>query len=149
MDAGEAQLLELLGRLDSINVATAMEATGASKATATRKLAHLVQNGLLVRHGQGRATYYTRAHGVPAVVMTGDLAGLQNRLDRVAVRFSEDYNLVRARAVGVRYGFRPDGEAEVCYEVRASFTRNPVLDDFFALERALTRATGSRIQLTM
>lgn len=149
LDASSAQLLSLLDRMESINVATAMEATGVSKATATRKLAQLVEKGLLVRHGMGRATYYTRAHGVPAVVMQGDLAGLQNRLDVVALRFAQEYNLVRARVMGVRYGFRPDGEAEVCYEVRASFTRNPLLDDFFALERALTRATGSRIQLTL
>lgn len=149
LDVSEARLLEMLNHLDTINVATVMDATGASKATATRKLAHLVEKGLLVRHGQGRATYYSRAHGIPAVVVAGDLAGLQSRLDMVALRFAQEYNLVRARAVGVRYGFRSDGDAEVCYEVRVSFTRNPLLDDFFALERALSRATGSRIQLTL
>jgi hypothetical protein len=49
----------------------------------------------------------------------------------------------------VRYGVRVDGDAELCYEVRASFTRNPMLESFFDLERALTKATGSRLQLTL
>lgn len=149
LDEDEVRLLALLERVDSINVATAMEVTGASKATATRKLTRLTVRGLLVRHGMGRATYYTRAHNIPAKVLAADLEVLQNRLDLVTLHFARDYNLVRARVVGVRYGVRVDGDAELCYEVRASFTRNPMLDDFFELERALTKATGSRIQLTL
>lgn len=149
LDATEARLLEMLQRVERIDVASVMAVTGASKATATRKLTSLVDAGLLVRHGQGRATNYTRAHSVPAVVLAGDLAGLQNRLDRVALRFAQEYNLVRAKVVGVRYGVRANGESELCYEVRANFTRNPTLDDFFALERSLSKATGSEIQLTL
>ncbi len=149
LDATEARLLEMLQRVERIDVASVMAVTGTSKATATRKLTSLVDAGLLVRHGQGRATKYTRAHNVPAVVLAGDLAGLQNRLDRVALRFAQEYNLVRAKVVGLRYGVRASGESELCYEVRASFTRNPTLDDFFALERALSKATGSEIQLTL
>jgi hypothetical protein len=137
LDATEARLLEMLQRVERIDVASVMAVTGTSKATATRKVTSLVEAGLLVRHGQGRATYYTRAHNVPAVVLAGDLAGLQNRLDRVALRFAQDYNLVRARVIGVRYGVRSTGDSELCYEVRASFTRNPTLDDFFELEREL------------
>lgn len=149
LDATEARLLEMLQRVERIDVASVMAVTGASKATATRKLASLVDAGLLVRHGQGRATNYSRAHNVPVVVLAGDLAGLQNRLDRVALRFAQEYNLVRAKVIGVRYGVRSSGESELCYEVRASFTRNPTLDDFFALERALSKATGIEIQLTL
>ncbi len=50
--------VEVTGR---ITTAELIDMTGVSKATATRKLAALVEGGQLQRHGKGRGTFYTLA----------------------------------------------------------------------------------------
>lgn len=149
LDADETRALEEALRTGRVSAAGLMAAAHVSKATATRKLARLEKAGLLVRHAQGRATYYTRAHAVPAVILAGDLAGLQTRLEAILPRFAQSYGLERLEASRVAQAAAPDGGSEVCYDVRAVFQRLPDLRAFFDLERALSAATRTSINLTL
>jgi hypothetical protein len=149
LDADEQTALDIALQSGRVNASTLMEAAQISKATATRKLTRLAESGLLVKHGQGRSTYYTRAHMVPAVVLAGDLAGLQSRLDAVLPRFAGSHMVERLEARRVVQAASPGGDAELRYDVRAVFRRTPDLAAFFDLEQALSRATRAAINLRL
>lgn len=149
LDDDEHAALSLAQRAGRISATTLMAAAHVSKATATRKLARLTETGLLTKHGQGRGTYYTRAHQVPAVLVAGDLAGLQARLDAVLPRFAEKYALERLEAKNVVQTAAPGGAGEVRYDVRAVFRRLPDLQGFFDLERALGDSSRTVINLVL
>ncbi len=149
LDSDEQTALDVALRSGRVNAAALMDAAQVSKATATRKLTRLAESGLLVKHGQGRSTYYTRAHKVPALLLAGDLAGLQSRLDAVLPRFAASHALDRLEARRVVQAASPGGDAELGYEVRALFRRTPDLDGFFELERALSRAARAVILLRL
>ena len=51
---------QLLDRPSRVSVASIVSATGASHNTVKATLSRLVSEGLLVRHGAGRAVHYTR-----------------------------------------------------------------------------------------
>lgn len=149
LDADETHALEDARRNGRVTAGSLMAVAHVSKATATRKLARLERAGLLVKRGQGRATYYTRAHAVPAVLLAGDLAGLQTRLDALLPRYTRSHALERLEAVRVAQVSAPNGDADVLYDVRAVFRRLPDLLAFFDLERALSAATRTSINLTL
>ena len=56
-----AAVMRLLDDLESITLAGAVKATGANRNTLKVKLAELVDEGLLARHGRGRGVFYTKA----------------------------------------------------------------------------------------
>ena len=56
-----ASVMRLLDDLESITLAGAVKATGANRNTLKVKLAELVDEGLLARHGRGRGVFYTKA----------------------------------------------------------------------------------------
>ncbi len=149
LDAVETRAIEEVLRNGRVATAALMAAAHVSKATATRKLARLEQAGLLVRHGQGPATYYTRAQTVAPLHLAGDLAGLQARLDAVLPRYALPYALERLEAVRVAQAAAPGGDLEVRYDVRAIFRRLPDLLAFFDLERALSVSTRASINLML
>jgi tetratricopeptide (TPR) repeat protein len=147
VDEVEAVALDIAQRAGRVNAATLMETGHVSKATATRKLARMVEAGLLFKSGQGRGTYYTRAHSVPAVQIAGDLAGLQMRLDAVLPRFAQKYGLERLEAKTLSHSMAVGGEMIVRYDVRPVFRRLPDLQSFFDLERSLGESTRTSINL--
>ncbi len=55
-----ASVLRLLDDEDRLTLAGAVKATGANRNTLKAKMAELVDEGLLTRHGQGRGVYYTK-----------------------------------------------------------------------------------------
>ena len=126
-----------------------MEVAHVSKATATRKLARMVEAGLLFKNGHGRGTFYTRAHSVPAVQIAGDLTGLQMRLDAVLPRFTQKYGLERLEAKTLAHSMAASGEISVRYDVRPVFRRLPDLQSFFDLERSLGESTRTLINLVL
>ena len=56
-----AAIMRLLDDLESITLAGVVKATGANRNTLKVKLAELVDEGLLARHGRGRGVFYTKA----------------------------------------------------------------------------------------
>jgi Fic family protein len=55
-----ATILTLFDEHPEITLALAVAKTGANRSTVKNRIAELVANGLLERHGQGRGVYYTR-----------------------------------------------------------------------------------------
>ncbi len=149
VDEVESVALELVQREGRVHANSLMDAGNVSKATATRKLARMVEAGLLFKQGKGRSTYYTRAHSVPAVQIAGDLAGLQMRLDTVLPRFAAKFSLERLEAKTLAQSMAVGGEMTVRYDVRPVFRRAPDLQTFFELERALSESTRTSINLVL
>ncbi len=85
----EGAVLELVRRLGQITPRDLMDATPMSKSTATRRLADLLAQGELSRHGQGRGTYYTLAE---RAAVAADRA-VQERLAGAAERLRERYTV--------------------------------------------------------
>ncbi len=149
LDDVESSALDVAQREGRVNAPALMKTASVSKATATRKLARMVEAGLLFKHGQGRSTYYTRAHSVPAVQIAGDLAGLQMRLEAVLPRYAGKYGLERLEAKSLTQSMTAEGELMVRYDVRSVFRRTPNLQNFFELERALGESTRTPINLVL
>jgi len=55
-----ASVMSLLDDMESITLAEAVKATGANRNTLKVKLAELVDEGLIARHGRGRGVFYTK-----------------------------------------------------------------------------------------
>ena len=149
IDEIETTAIDIAQRSGRVNAATLMEVGHVSKATATRKLARMVEAGLLFKNGHGRGTFYTRAHSVPAVQIAGDLTGLQMRLDAVLPRFTQKYGLERLEAKTLAHSMAASGEISVRYDVRPVFRRLPDLQSFFDLERSLGESTRTLINLVL
>jgi tetratricopeptide (TPR) repeat protein len=161
VDADEAVALAVAKRSGRVNAATFMTSAHVSKATATRKLSRLAEAGLLVRHGQGRGTYYTPAPAAGSRAATPvDPAALQARLDALTPRYSTSHGVDRfeVRRLFASTAGEPGGTREaagvaqagptvVRFDVRAVFRRMPELQAFFELEEALSDATRTRINL--
>lgn len=145
----ETAALEIAQREGRVNASSLMASGHVSKATATRKLARMLEAGLLFKHGKGRSTYYTRAHSVPAVQIAGDLAGLQMRLDALLPRYAYKYSLDRLEAKTLAQLIGAGGETTVRYDVRPVFRRVPDLQSFFDLERLLGDSTRTSINLVL
>lgn len=149
IDEVETAALEIAQRDGRVSAASLMELGHVSKATATRKLARMVEAGLLFKQGQGRSTFYSRAHSVPAVQIAGDLAGLQMRLDALLPRYVQKYNLERLEAKMLAQSIGAGGETTVRYDVRPVFRRLPDLQSFFDLEHSLGESTRTSINLVL
>lgn len=70
----ETTILEYLSDHTSITRATAQELTGMSASTTKTSLKRLMEQGKVLRQGNGRGTYYTRASGTPDNSTPGEQA---------------------------------------------------------------------------
>lgn len=148
-DGVESAALAIAQETGQVRASVLMERAQISKATATRKLTRLQESGLLVRHGQGRSTYYTPSASVPASLVSGDLGALQPRLDALAARLHNRFGVASLRAQSVMQIAGENGAIEAGYEVVAEFTGAPDLATFLAVERELGRATGAHVRLRL
>lgn len=111
-----------------------MQAVKVSKATATRRLADLVEKGLLEKYGKGRGTYYAVPQGLAS-----------NEEWRAALKKYQAVWLVRFGLV--RLGLLPRGDAENRLNLVAQFKNQPDLEMFFELETKIAEAAGVAVDL--
>jgi tetratricopeptide (TPR) repeat protein len=122
-----------------------MEELGVSKATATRRLATLVEQGILTRYGEGRGVHYAYA-SAPANGAHGSLthatpdlslpANVGERLARHGPALALEFDLV---ALGV-----DPTEGQRWY---GAFRAWPDVPTFFRLEARLGEVLGTRVNL--
>jgi len=110
-----------------------------SKATATRRLAELVEHGLLVVHGKGRGTCYTLTQPAAPMATRTEAHHLQT------LRQHEQTLRTHFAVAGI--GIVDHGSPNVLVDLLVRFTRPPDLTGFFALERYLGQLLGVRIDL--
>jgi hypothetical protein len=139
-EAGERQVLAIVGRDGSVTPKTLMTELHISKATATRRLADLVRKGYLHSHGKGRATTYVLANDRRAAepIERGLPADVEALLREHAGRLGERYAVSALGLVGA-------AGAEL--RLLAQFARTPDLFVFFELEGLLGQLLGRRVDL--
>ncbi|MFN8494822.1 MAG: tetratricopeptide repeat protein [Caldilineaceae bacterium] len=113
-----------------------METLHISKATATRRLAELVERGYLEKRGEGRGTYYTlcdpnrqRALSAARQTQAGELAAIQQKLRQQEQHLRQQYGITALGLV-----------MEPAHKTLTGVVRFAVLPDllrFFALEKEL------------
>lgn len=153
LDAEAQAALSRAEREGRVTTRDLMEETGVSKATATRRLTDMVDGGYLLRHGQGRGTYYTlpptdtaglaspdlaRRREFAGDETPGDLEGLRHDLLSLSGRLHEVY---RVDALGIVTAQQPR------QHLRAHFYEMPTVEQFFELEAFLSEQAGCAIDL--
>lgn len=133
--AGDEQVaLDLAAQTGQVTPRALMDATGMSKATATRRLADLVEGGYLQRHGKGRGTYYSLAEG-----------NGPNLHDQVA-------QLLRQHITGLARGYDITAiglatDAAIPLRLHVRFAVLPDLPRFFELEAHLSTLLSCEVNL--
>jgi Fic family protein len=62
-------ILDLVRQHGRISMSEIVRATGQSRSTIKLRLTELVRKSILIRHGKGRATWYTQAYIAPTIVV--------------------------------------------------------------------------------
>jgi tetratricopeptide (TPR) repeat protein len=96
----EQMAMDLAAQAGRVTPRDLMAASALSKATATRRLASLVERGLLEKHGKGRGTYYTTTRrDEDSSVGTDDLSQqfntLRERIKEHRLGLMENYGILR------------------------------------------------------
>ncbi|MCB9160259.1 MAG: tetratricopeptide repeat protein [Caldilineaceae bacterium] len=134
------QALQLARARGRVTTRELMEATGVSKATATRKLAALAEDGRLVKVGQGRNTHYVPPAQADDAAPTTTSADPRQVLRQQRVLLEHYYGIT-----GLALLTPP---AQVAWlELAAAFAELPDLLTFFALEARLARTLARPVRL--
>jgi len=153
LDADEAAAMMMAQAAGRVTATALMRVAGVSKATATRKLAHLASLGLLARHGQGRGTYYVERG---AAAGERDREALQACLDGLLERFVASHG-VEGFSVGALFlptrpegveGWEPRAQAGR-FDVAVRFGQLPELRAFLELEQLLSVELGQSVRLLL
>ncbi len=138
-------VLDLARREGSITPRRLMEAGHVSKATATRRLAALVERGRLLQHGRGRNTRYVLPppmQPAPAALpQASSEAELQTILLRNLPWLAHTFGI---RAIG---WYRSETAKPQAPILVARFARLPELLPFLELRRLLTQRVGTAVDL--
>ncbi|MBW7885530.1 MAG: tetratricopeptide repeat protein, partial [Caldilineaceae bacterium] len=136
--------LHLAKTLGRVTPRTLMEAAGVSKATATRRLAMLAEEGWLARQGKGRGTCYVpgrlasvEADAPPAPIQPARADVLRNAQRELAAQFN-------VAGLGQLPGNRLSGSVELVVRFRVL----PDLLQFFRLKAHLAGLLGTAVELT-
>ncbi|MEM7116486.1 MAG: tetratricopeptide repeat protein [Chloroflexota bacterium] len=132
LSAAEETAIRLARENGRLTPKDLMQSANVSKATATRRLAELVEKGLLVKHGKGRGTYYA----LPAT-NSGQFATLLQMNKGV---WEVQFGLV---ALGLMSKGVENGRLSLV----ARFSSPPNLHTFFAFEALLTETVGVEVDL--
>jgi len=152
----EAVALRIAATEGRVTPRVLMETANVSKATATRRLAGLVDRGYLRKHGKGRGTYYAlstadahtaspahaRQNGQPSSAAA--LADLRQILNQQRTPLAERYAI---DALGVIAPPAAHPALPHMLDLAVSFSRQPDLPTFFALERHLSELLQLRVDL--
>ncbi|MCB0044813.1 MAG: tetratricopeptide repeat protein [Caldilineaceae bacterium] len=153
LDPAERTAWELVTETGQVTTRALMDAAGVSKPTATRKLAGLATRGLLARQGQGRGTFYTRAHqgDAPAAASPPDGPALGRRLRAVQTELAREYRITGLALV--RTDLPPDARAPGspllpdAPTVIARFAEMPDVPALFAAQARISRAWGAPLHV--
>ena len=147
----EDVIIDLLKRERRITPKLLIEKLHISKATATRRLAELVEQGQLEKRGEGRGTYYVALDGkrpgvaspsskpVIAIVTGHDQEQIINRLQQQEQQLRQQYNLAGLGLV------TSTNDKLLTLVVR--FVSLPDLVRFFELEQAVAKLLEERVDL--
>ncbi|MEZ4716520.1 MAG: helix-turn-helix domain-containing protein [Caldilineaceae bacterium] len=134
------QALQLARARGGVSTRDLMEATGVSKATATRKLAALAEDGSLLKVGQGRNTHYVPPAQTDDAAPTTTSADPRQVLRQQRVLLEHYYGIT-----GLALLTPP---AQVAWlELAAAFAELPDLLAIFALEARLARTLARPVRL--
>lgn len=129
-------IMDLAQRAGSVTARQVVEELALSKATATRRLAELANQGLLRRHGEGRGTQYTPTVAAPRLpAPTGDSdvdAGLRQKLHAATDYLARTFDVTAL-------GIAADGAPRDGLRLVVAFANEPDLATFFRLEDELAR----------
>ena len=136
-DPIEQLALDLAAKLGRITAKQLMAEGAISKATATRRLSSLVEQGLLLRQGQKRGTYYVLSQHV-AGGNSAESSALNSRLQTILPYLKEHHQVEQATFVQAA---RPSARLAL------AFTQTPNLAQFFQLEALLSQHLNAPIDL--
>ncbi len=152
------QVLALAQREPQITPKLLIETLHMSKATATRRLTELVDQGYLCQAGKGRGTYYTLAPvngngcNLPSTANStlarskNDMAALAQCLRQHRSALSSTYALT---ALGIIQDEAAAGASNHRLDLAARFATLPDLRSFFALETQLAKLLNLRVDLKL
>ena len=136
-----AAILDLILQNGQITARTLIETLHISKATATRKLANMVEQGKLERHGEGRAVYYTlpQSEAQAYTPTYPAVSHLQHQIETLLPSIRADFQVESLLAM----------TESTRADIEITFKHLPDLPTFFALERKLSLALGFQINLVL
>ena len=138
-----AAVIDLARREGRVTPRRLMDTLGVSKATATRRLAEWVAQGVLARQGQGRGAYYELAAPFPAATVTEPAVEVAAALRQQLYHHWEPPKIgFRLAALGV-----VTAPPSTPPRLVARFITLPELSEFFKLEAALARLLSREIDL--
>lgn len=151
--------LELVKRLGQITAKGLMAAANVSKATATRRLTRLVEQGQLQVYGKGRGAYYRLAPASHLLVPSAEVLhnGRTEPYAPAASEFDRWRSLVQQAEphLAARFGVialellpaSAPPSAHTPLDLQVQFDQLPALPAFFALEAELGALLGVRVDL--
>lgn len=151
--------VELVQRTGQVTAKSFMTAANVSKATATRRLTRLVEQGVLQMYGKGRGVYYRLAAAMPLqasappingqiepqAAASSDVAQLRSLLEQAEPQLAGRFGLT---ALEVRRPSAPP-TTHPPLDLWVRFEQLPDLPRFFALEAELGRLLGVRVDLQL
>jgi tetratricopeptide (TPR) repeat protein len=154
LNAEEAETLALARRHGRVSAKQLMDECFVSRATATRRLARLVEQGHLQAHGRGRGAYYT-------IASNGVYARNENKQPRPEVvdSLEEAYPLLvstlrqQKEMLNKQFGVNALGvvlplpAAPSPQRLLVKFSSMPELERFFTLRQQLSETTNREIDL--
>ncbi len=138
LDPQEYVAWDLANEVGSVTAKALIDAAHVSKPTATRKLAGLVERGILVKHGQGRGTYYALAAADTGPAVEESIDTLARTLADKRSVLSKRYDVTALASMQSA----PGQETLV-----ARFNTLPNLLTFFRLEQELAAICSSPVRL--
>ena len=146
----DQEILDLAQRQGAITTRALIAATGVSKATATRRLVALADEGRLLRFGAGRGAYYAPAEGAQDRSPERTDAPNPPELARASLRQALS---VQSAVQLARFGVNALGVVETLRPAAASprtvvrLAHELDLTEFFALEAELENILGRPVHL--
>jgi len=148
LEPDEEAALEIVQRTGRITPKILMEAINVSKATATRRLAGLVQLGRLRKRGQGRGTYYVapkRKHADSISELDENDAVMDSQI--LHQRLAQQRRQITARYPVTALGLLPS--KHLVQQMLVRFDKPPSLKNFFELEKELNSVLESHVDLIL
>jgi len=144
LDVDEKAALEIVQRAGRITPKILMDTINVSKATATRRLANLVQSGHLEKRGQRRGTYYAAPNGT-------DLASL-NIAEELPVQPDKLRQMLEQQryALTERYPITALGvisQDRYVQQMLVRFDETPDIENFFELKKELASLLDCHVDL--
>ncbi|MEM7130963.1 MAG: tetratricopeptide repeat protein [Chloroflexota bacterium] len=154
LEPEEKSILQLAKDQGRLTAKLLMETTHVSKATANRRLVHLVEQGHLQKYGKGRGTYYaltpaslsTKRSGMPSEPSEQpsnfvNWQDIQPNLKRQMTSLAREFSV---NEIGIVQVEQPE---TMPIRLLIRFQNEPELAHFFALEQHLISSLGVEIDL--